>query len=70
MLCGIEDQTVVAYGYQTTKKIIYGMGGENVVAYIRLPSPAPVITTKLWNKKFTFRLTFWLKIVQRTHAAQ
>jgi len=33
---------VEAHGSQKTKKLIYGMEGENVVAYGRLPSPAPL----------------------------
>jgi len=34
---GKEDQRIVAYGCGKTKKLIFGMEGENVVAYERLP---------------------------------
>jgi len=39
----MEDSTVVAHNCRKTKKLIYGMEGENVVAYGRLPSPAHLI---------------------------
>ena len=38
--CGIEERTVVAYGCRKTKKVIFGMEGENVLAYNHLPSHA------------------------------
>ena len=39
--CGMKGRTVVAHGYQKTKKLVCGMEGENVVAYGRLPPPPP-----------------------------
>ena len=43
----MEDLTVVAHDYWKTKKIICGMEGENVVAYGRMPSPAPIKGVKV-----------------------
>ena len=38
--CGMEDRTVIAYGCRKANKIMWGMEGENIVAYDRQPSPA------------------------------